>query len=242
MNQMVALWAHPRSRSTVLERVFIERGDFEVFHEPFAHGAFSADSSIPSDDWDHAFPTTYTAIKQRLIEAASRSPVFHKDMCYHCLEELKVDVDFLACQDNVFIIREPVSSIVSHHRIYPDMPLQAIGYKAQYEIFCVLKKLTGKVPYVINSDDLAADPQHVIRKLCDYLNIEFLPRALSWKRECPPQWKTWRSWHVAAENSERIIAPDKQGMDITLFEQCAKLKNLYDYHRPFYERMNAFCQ
>jgi hypothetical protein len=42
MNKLVGLWAHPRSRSTVLERVFIERGDFEVFHEPFAHMAFSA--------------------------------------------------------------------------------------------------------------------------------------------------------------------------------------------------------
>lgn len=47
MNRMIALWAHPRSRSTVLERVFIERGDFEVFHEPFAHVAFNERSAIP---------------------------------------------------------------------------------------------------------------------------------------------------------------------------------------------------
>lgn len=31
-----ALWAVPRSRSTVFERVFMERGDFEVLHEPFS--------------------------------------------------------------------------------------------------------------------------------------------------------------------------------------------------------------
>lgn len=63
MNRMIGLWAHPRSRSTVLERVFIERGDFEVFHEPFAHMAFSEDSAIPSDEWDHSLPTTYQGIK-----------------------------------------------------------------------------------------------------------------------------------------------------------------------------------
>jgi hypothetical protein len=32
----VALWAVPRSVSTALERVFVERGDFKVFHEPFS--------------------------------------------------------------------------------------------------------------------------------------------------------------------------------------------------------------
>jgi len=37
----------------------------------------------------------------------------------------------------------------------------------------VVTKLIGKVPYVINADDLAAQPERVIRKLCDYLQIEF---------------------------------------------------------------------
>jgi hypothetical protein len=32
----VALWAVPRSISTAFERVFVERNDFEVFHEPFS--------------------------------------------------------------------------------------------------------------------------------------------------------------------------------------------------------------
>ena len=31
----VALWAVPRSISTAFERVFVERDDFEVLHEPF---------------------------------------------------------------------------------------------------------------------------------------------------------------------------------------------------------------
>ena len=32
----IALWAVPRSISTAFERVFIERGDFRVLHEPFS--------------------------------------------------------------------------------------------------------------------------------------------------------------------------------------------------------------
>ena len=32
----IALWAVPRSISTAFERVFVERDDFEVLHEPFS--------------------------------------------------------------------------------------------------------------------------------------------------------------------------------------------------------------
>ena len=32
----IALWAAPRSISTAFERIFVEREDFEVYHEPFA--------------------------------------------------------------------------------------------------------------------------------------------------------------------------------------------------------------
>ena len=82
MNRMVALWAHPRSRSTVLERVFIERGDFEVFHEPFSHMAFDEYSAIPHGDLNGGLPRDYEAIKALLRNARQRSSVLHKDMCH----------------------------------------------------------------------------------------------------------------------------------------------------------------
>ena len=37
MNDIIALWTHPRSISTAFERVMIERGDFNVLHEPFSY-------------------------------------------------------------------------------------------------------------------------------------------------------------------------------------------------------------
>ncbi|NAT60071.1 sulfotransferase family protein [Pseudomonas syringae] len=242
MNKMIALWAHPRSRSTVLERVFIERKDFQVFHEPFAHMAFGPESTIPSDEWDEQLPRTYQDIKDTLLDARQRGHVFHKDMCYHCEDELKNDAQFLLQHANIFLIREPIDSILSHHSIFPDMPLEAIGHKAMYEVFCAVTKLTGAVPYVINADDLANNPEHVIRKLCDYLNIEFFSESLSWQPECPQQWKTWRNWHVAAEQSAHIIKPIEKEADMAHFNQVPKLRAFYDFHRPYYERMNAFRQ
>lgn len=241
MNRMVALWAHPRSRSTVLERVFIERGDFEVFHEPFASVAFDEHSAIPHDDLNCGLPRTYEGVKSLLRTTRQTRDVFHKDMCYHCLEELKADPGFLLEQQNVFIIREPAQAIASHFALFQQMPLQAIGHKALYEIFCLITKLTGKIPYVVNGEDLAKRPEETVRRLCDHLQLEFLPRALSWEASCPEQWKAWRSWHKEAERSTGIVASPERFDDRQLRDN-PHLMAYYQVHRPFYERMNQFVQ
>ena len=35
MEPIIALWSHPRSMSTAMERIMRERGDCRCFHEPF---------------------------------------------------------------------------------------------------------------------------------------------------------------------------------------------------------------
>ena len=37
MHDIIFLWSHPRSLSTVMQRVMLERGDFRNFHEPFIY-------------------------------------------------------------------------------------------------------------------------------------------------------------------------------------------------------------
>lgn len=167
--------------------------------------------------------------------------VLHKDMCYHCPDELKADPEFLLEQQNVFIIREPGRSIVSHFAMFAQMPVQAIGHKALYDIFCLVTKLTGKIPYVVNGDDLANRPEETLRRLCDHLQLEFLPEALSWTPSCPPQWNAWRSWHREAERSSGIVS-SQAPFDEQQLTTHPHLMEYYHYHRPFYERMNQFKQ
>jgi hypothetical protein len=42
----IALWAVPRSISTAFERVFVEREDSEVFHEPFSASYYHGEGRI----------------------------------------------------------------------------------------------------------------------------------------------------------------------------------------------------
>src|SRR5690606_37176593 len=121
----------------------------------------------------------YEGVKALLRGTRKHRNVFNKDMCYHCLDELKVDAEFLLEQQNVFIIREPARAILSHYAIYPQMPVQSIGHQALYEIFCRVTRLTGKTPYVINADELTLRPEYTVRKLCDYLQLEFLPESMN---------------------------------------------------------------
>lgn len=239
MNKMVALWAHPRSRSTALERIFIERPDFEVFHEPFALTAFNKDSAIPHESLENDMPKTYEDVKSMLHKAREKKHVFHKDMCYHCLSSLLKDPHFLLEQENIFLIREPAATIASHYKIYPGMPCEAIGYKALYEVFCYLTKLTGKIPFVVNADIFAVQPTSTLKAICHHLHIPFIESAMQWKPGCPEQWLNWRNWHKDAECSSKIHAPSSS-IDLDALESEPRLMEYYHYHRPFYERMNQF--
>jgi hypothetical protein len=94
---------------------------------------------------------------------------------------------------------------------------------------------------VVNGDELARHPEQTLRRLCDHLQLEFLPESLNWEPACPEQWRAWRSWHRDAECSTRIFAPDDE-FDERLLTEQPRLMTYYQAHRPFYERMNQFVQ
>src|SRR5215207_11477502 len=80
----VALWAVPRSVSTALERVFVERGDFKVFHEPFSASYYY--SPERRSDRFVGMEAKKEYGHQRILErmlAHEEKPVYFKDMAYH---------------------------------------------------------------------------------------------------------------------------------------------------------------
>ena len=116
MHPSIALWSHPRSMSTALERSFIERGDFKVFHEAFAYVFFMHEerAAIPHKKPDPDHPLTYPDIKQMMESARHERPVFHKDFPYHCLDHLLDDPEYLLGQVNTFLVRDPEEAVLSH--------------------------------------------------------------------------------------------------------------------------------
>ena len=68
----VALWAVPRSISTAFERVFVERDDFEVLHEPFSY-AYYYGPDRPNDRFAHRAADRCTSVP---FHQTAISPIF----------------------------------------------------------------------------------------------------------------------------------------------------------------------
>src|SRR3954451_2354764 len=77
----IALWAVPRSISTAFERVFVEREDFEVLHEPFSAAYYYGEDRI-SDRYADVEPKAEYSYENVLAEVLRprAERVFVKDM------------------------------------------------------------------------------------------------------------------------------------------------------------------
>ena len=239
MHQIIALWTHPRSISTAMERVMMERGDLTVLHEPFSLIYYvseqKADVPFVHDDPDQ--PHTYPEAKEYITGAAETDTVFFKDMCYHCFEHVIGDDDFLMLMTNTFLIREPIKTIGSHYTINPDVTTDEIGYEQQFKVFEKVMALTGKPPIVIDADDLEDDPEGTVAAYAKALGIPHLPHSLTWDAGHVKEWDTWKEWHADAARSTGI----QKTMEPIDYDVLAipRLRALHDHHLPFYQAMHA---
>jgi hypothetical protein len=237
MHPIVALWAHPRSLSTAIERIFIERGDFVVMHEPFSELYYMLEgrANAVHADFDATNLASYETIRSRITEAARQKSVCFKDMCYHCHDHLKKDDSFLRRITNVFLIRDPRQAIASHFAKNPDVTCEEIGYEAQASIFRQVWDLTDKQPLVIDADDLQQDPAGIMETLFRRIGFEHLANAMHWQPGHHEQWDTWKQWHQEVAESDAIHA-NRTAYAKTVDNEPL-LAKYYAHHLPFYQKM-----
>ncbi|UCD78885.1 MAG: hypothetical protein JSW26_26370 [Desulfobacterales bacterium] len=238
MHPIIALWTYPRAISTAFERIMLERGDCDVFHEPFSYLYYVHENSgsISQEFIDPNHPTTDAAIKQMLLAAAEKRRVFFKDMAAHCGSHLLEDEAFIDRVSNTFLIRDPAKTIPSFYAMNPDVTLVEIGCEQLLKLFKKVKHRAPQPPVVVDADDLAENPQGIVASYCRKLGIEFIPAALNWQPELPSQWKMWRNWHRDAAGSTGI----RKNLKIydTTVENSERLKSYYEHHLPFYRTMH----
>ena len=220
----VALWAVPRSVSTALERVFVERGDFKVFHEPFSATYYYSTErrsrrfagSEPKEEY-----------RQERVLAAMlehrEKPVFFKDMAYHVAGFMTPR--FISGFTNTFIIREPAPVIASMARFWPDFTFEEVGYEQQHRLFGLAVE-NGQEPAIVDAADLIRDPEGTVRAYCARLGVPFVREALLWKPGAVPGWEMWAEWHEEAQESTGIkdhpLEDDEEvpvGME-DVYERC----------------------
>ena len=228
----VALWAVPRSVSTALERVFVERGDFKVFHEPFSVSYYYS-----SDRRSDRFAGTEVKEEYGYAEILAlmlgfdEKPVYFKDMAYHVAGIM--NEEFVSRFTNTFIIREPAPVISSLARFWPDFTPEETGYQEQHRLY-ELAVENGEEPAVVDAADLTANPEGTIRAYCEKLGVPFMPEALSWEPGPVPEWEMWTEWHEEAQESTGIKSQPLE--DDT--EVPEGLEGVYERCLPLYEELH----
>jgi hypothetical protein len=232
-NKPIALWAVPRSISTAFERVFVERDDFEVFHEPFGDSYYYSEDRL-SDRYSNVEPEAQYNYRNVLasILGPCQKRVFVKDMAYHA--KPLIDREFVSHFANTFIIRDPKYVIASLHRMWPDFTLEETGFEHLYHLFRLATEVDPEGVVVVDAMTFTENPVGVLSTYCEHLNIPFQPDSLSWESEDVPEWERWDEWHEKAQQSTSIERAERK--DPTL---PAELQEAYDYCLPYYYQLAA---
>ena len=228
----IALWCVPRSLSTAFERVFVERDDFEVMHEPFANSYYYSEDrrsnryrdQEPKPEYD------YENVVAEIFKPRERR-VFLKDMAYQAKPLL--GPEFASRFVNTFIIRDPKYVISSLHKMWPNFSFEETGYEHLYEMYRYAAR-AGQDPVVVDAMTFSENPVWVLRAYCERAGIPFREESLSWAPGEVSKWKSWEGWHDAAQQSGGIEPAQRRDPELP-----DELMDVYERCLPYYYQLAA---
>ena len=246
MNKLIVLWSHPRSMSTATERVMRERGDLWCAHEPFMYDYYvhRGVARMPHFDVQPDHPVRYEDIRDMLVKRAASEPVFFKDMAYYVVPRILSDPDFIDRLTHVFLIRNPVASILSYHKLDAGLTQEEVGIEAQWRLYEALRDL-GVDPVVIEAEAVQRDTRGVMSALWEKIGLPFRAQAFDWQDATPEDWQQVGSWHDAASRSSGIrpIDPEeatrKEQEFQMLCQEVPHLAGFLAHHAPYHRRLQA---
>ncbi|MFI6377782.1 sulfotransferase family protein [Streptomyces sp. NPDC050546] len=231
---VIAMWSPPRCRSTAFERMMIERGDLTVLHEPFnvlaSKGSYELDGHVHHGE---------RALLDALLSLARTGPrpVYFKDTTDCRYAELLTDPRLATHVRHTFIIRDPAEAIASHYARNPELTSDEVGFGHSWEIFELMREATGRMPVVVDADDLVADPEGIAAAYSALTGLPHRPDALAWPAGERPEWQVFEAWHRDAATSTGIHARSRQYADTV--HNNPRLADLHAAQLPFYERLRV---
>lgn len=237
MTLRIAMWSGPRNLSTAMMRSFGSRTDTFVSDEPF-YGCF-----LEATGADHpmrheviaAMDTDWRSVLAALSgDPPDRSPIWYqKHMWHHMAGPIGYD-DFKGFS-HAFLIREPERMIASYLRKREAAAFEDFGLERQAEFFEREADRLGAAPPVVDANDVLANPEVVLSKLCDALGIAWDPAMLRWEAGRRATDGLWAPhWYAAVEASTGFAEPEEIAVELPpdaerLAERC----------RPYYQRLAA---
>ena len=233
----IAMWSGPRNLSTAMMRSFSSRSDTFVSDEPF-YGCFLKQTGANHpmrEDVIAAMDCDWSSVMASLSGATpDGSPVWYQKHMWHHMAGPVGYGDFYGFT-HAFLIREPERMIASYLRKREAAAFENFGLDRQADAFEREADRLGHAPPVIDANDVLANPEVVLSKLCAALRIPWDPAMLSWapgRRDTDGPWAP--HWYGAVEKSTGFGPPETGPVDLPTDAQ-----RVADRCRPYYERLAA---
>ena len=234
----IAMWSGPRNMSTTMMRSFGARADTACVDEPF-YAPFLKLTGLDHPMRAEIF-AAHEADPQEVAAAMAGpapggAPIFYqKQMTHHMVAG--IPRGWMAACEHAFLIRHPARVLASYARKMEQVDLEAIGFPQQLELFHQARELMGRTPVVIDSDDILANPQAALTRLCAALGIGWTPAMLAWDAGGKPEDGAWAPhWYDAVWRSTGFGPPPGP-----LPELSDAQADLCAAAMPIYEELTAY--
>ncbi|UWR22485.1 HAD family hydrolase [Sulfitobacter sp. S190] len=191
----IAMWSGPRNLSTAMMYSFGNRADFVVMDEPFyaPYLARSGAAHPMADQIIARHETDPSQVAQSCSEGG-RPHLYMKHMPHHMLDGFPMD--WAVDCTHVHLIRHPARVIASYAAKRESPTLADIGFVQQADLF---DRIGG---VVVDSTDIRANPEGMLRSLCKAIGLSFDDAMLSWPAGPHPKDGIWaRHWYGAVHAS-----------------------------------------
>ena len=176
----IALWSGPRNISTAMMYSFANRKDTRVVDEPL-FGYFLKHTNLWRPSKDEVLSTMEQDPKKILSELTNpkqdQAVFFMKHMANHLID---LDWSFLKGFSNIILTRHPKDVILSYSKHIKNPSMLDLCFEIQHELLNYL--IENQHPaIVIDASQVLANPELILKKICNTLNINFSTKMLSWE-------------------------------------------------------------
>lgn len=224
----IAMWSGPRNLSTAMMYSFGARADCAVSDEPF-YAAYLKATGLTHPMQAEILASQPNDVAQVITDCLGPVPGgkahwYQKHMTHHMVPGMPTDWldDFV----NVYLIRDPARVVASYRAKRENPELEDLGFTQQLDL---LHRFPGPV---IDSSDIRADPERMLKKLCAEIGMPWDDAMLAWPAGGHKDDGAWAPhWYGAVHTSTGFDGVEKPAPN----ENGA----LMDAALPIYQEMVA---
>ncbi len=234
-SKRICLWSSPRNLSTALMYSFAQRPDTIVFDEPlYAHYLRVSGAGHPGKEEILAAQDNDSnhVIQDIFFKNYHKPVLFFKQMTHHLAD---MEPGFLLNTCNVIYIRDPKQIIASYAQVIQDVKMDDVGIEKQAWLFRYLTE-KKRTPVVLNSAGILKNPELILSKLCEALDIPFYKDMLSWPAGPKSYDGVWaKHWYKNVHQSTHFAQQETSSRDLP-----NNLLPLYEECKQYYDLLNQY--